>query len=447
MTDSLSTARTRNYLFQIKSSVIYKALAMVASFLTVPPMLHHLGAEVFGVWSTLLAVLSWVVFFDFGIGNGLKNKVAEALATGERREAAAYIASGYGLIGLIALGLWGCAMAASFLLPWQWVFNSTASNEETLRLMAQTSVTFLLLNFWLGMVGSLLGAVQRTDIIALGQMLSSCLTLFAVFVISRYAKATTVHFALAFGLSLALSNAALIVWFYRHFGDLCWKPAIETLHIRPLLSFGAQFFVIQIAVLVIFTTDKILIAQWVGPQFVTQYDLVFKIFNVVIFAHGVVSNPLWSAYTDAYKRQDFLWIRRMIRAQHRVFMATALVLVVLAFMVPWIIRIWVGDGVQIVGALIATLCLYSIVSVWNGMYAMITNGIGEIRVQMYTSVIAMLINVPLAYVLLKVFGLGVSAIVLSNVLSLLFGAVALPLQLARNKKLTGSRVWRCSLES
>jgi Na+-driven multidrug efflux pump len=72
------------------------------------------------------------------------------------------------------------------------------------------------------------------------------------------------------------------------------------------------------------------------------------------------------------------------------------------------------------------------------MYAMITNGIGEIRVQMYTSIIAMVLNVPLAWLLLKVFDLGVSAIVLSNVLSLFFGAIALPIQLSRNKHLTSS---------
>jgi O-antigen/teichoic acid export membrane protein len=173
----------------------------------------------------------------------------------------------------------------------------------------------------------------------------------------------------------------------------------------------------------------------VGPQFVTQYDLVFKIFSVVIFAHGVVSNPLWSAYTDAYQRRDYLWIRKMIRTQHWVFLATSLALVALAFLVRWIIAIWVGPGVQILDSLIVTLCLFSIVSVWNGMYAMITNGIGEIKVQMYTSVIAMLINVPLALLLLKVFDLGVSAIVLSNVLSLLFGAIALPWQLRRNRNL------------
>lgn len=438
MNDSISKARTRNYLFQIKSSVFYKAVAMGASFLAVPPMLHHLGAEVFGVWSTLLTVMSWVVFFDFGIGNGLKNKVAESLAIGNREEAAAYIATGYGLIGLVALAMWLVAMAAAVFIPWQWVFNSVAVEENTLRTTAQIAVTFLLLNFWLGMVSSLLGAVQKTGMIALGQMFANCLTLFSVLLIAHFTDGSMAYFAMAFGLSLALSNTALIVWFLRNYGDLCLPPAIRKLRVYPLLSFGAQFFIIQIAVLVIFTTDKLLIAQWVGPEFVTQYDLVFKIFSVAIFAHGMVSNPLWSAYTDAYKRQDYGWIRNMIRNQHLVFGATALALAVLAFVVPWIIQLWVGPDVKIVGSLIATLCLYSIVSVWNGMYAMITNGIGEIRIQMYTSVIAMVLNVPLAWVLLKVFDLGVSAIVLSNVLCLLFGAIALPIQLSNNKYLTRS---------
>lgn len=80
MTEAVSEERTRNYLRQIKGAVAYKAVAMASSFLAIPLMIGYLGQEQFGVWSTLLTVISWVVFFDLGVGNGLRNKVAESLA-------------------------------------------------------------------------------------------------------------------------------------------------------------------------------------------------------------------------------------------------------------------------------------------------------------------------------------------------------------------------------
>jgi O-antigen/teichoic acid export membrane protein len=102
MTEAVSRERTHNYLRQIKGAVVYRAVAMAASFITIPLMIGYLGQEQFGVWSTLLTVMSWIIFFDLGIGNGLRNKVAESLAKNERYEAGSYIASGYTLIGLIA---------------------------------------------------------------------------------------------------------------------------------------------------------------------------------------------------------------------------------------------------------------------------------------------------------------------------------------------------------
>ena len=39
----------------------------------------------------------------------------------------------------------------------------------------------------------------------------------------------------------------------------------------------------------------------------------FKLFSVITFAHALVSGPLWSAYTDAYHRGDFVWIEVSLR--------------------------------------------------------------------------------------------------------------------------------------
>jgi len=86
MSEAVSKERTHNYVRQIKGAVVYKAVAMAASFLAIPLMIRYLGQEQFGVWSTLLTVMSWIVFFDLGVGNGLRNKVAEALAKMIRRK-------------------------------------------------------------------------------------------------------------------------------------------------------------------------------------------------------------------------------------------------------------------------------------------------------------------------------------------------------------------------
>ena len=147
MVEAVSKERTHNYLRQIKGAVVYRVVALAASFIAIPLMINYLGQEQFGVWSTLLTVLSWIVFFDLGVGNGLRNKVAETLARGETKEASSYIASGYSIVGLMALVLWILLTVGAYFVPWQVVFNTETIQESTLRETFQIAVFFIILNF------------------------------------------------------------------------------------------------------------------------------------------------------------------------------------------------------------------------------------------------------------------------------------------------------------
>lgn len=409
---------------------MYRAVAVVASFLAMPLMIGYLGREQFGVWSTLLTVMSWVVFFDLGVGNGLRNKVSEALAKEEPGEAGKFIGSGYTLIGLIALGLWIAVTLGAYFVPWQIVFNTAAISEAVLRDTVQIAAFFIVLNFWLGLISALLGAVQRTSIIALGQLISNLLVLGFVYGLSKTTSASISNLALVYGMSLVTANVLLSLWFYRRRPELRPSIHLDKRHVRPLLAVGLQFFTIQLAVLVIFTTDKMLITQLFGPQHVTHYEVVFKLFSIVMFAHGLISTPLWSAYTDAFHRADFEWIGRMLRGQLSIYALIILLIGVLMVMADKIIALWIGKDFSIPAELVLMMALFVALSTWNNIYAMFVNGIGQIKIQLYTSIIAMAMNIPLSIFLAQHTGLGTSAIVLGTVCSLALPAVVLPVQVA-----------------
>ncbi len=428
MSEAVSTERTRNYIQQIKGAVAYKAIAMIASFLVVPLMIRYLGQERFGVWATLLTLMSWIVFFDLGIGNGLRNKVAGALAQDKRPEAASYIASGYSLMGLIALVLWLLITACSFVIPWQTVFNTKAIPEAMLRTTVQLATFFIVLNFWIGLIGALLGAVQRTSLTALGQLIANVLALVFVYILTRTASASISYMAVAYGTALVVANVLLSLWFYQSYPELRPKAHLDKQHIQPLLSVGLQFFSIQLAVLVIFATDKILITQLFGPLYVTQYEVVFKLFSIIILAHTLITTPLWSAYTDAYQRNDLAWIRHMLRKQLMIFGGIVAATCAMGIAAKPAIAIWIGGELEVTMPLVLGMGLFVMVLTWNNVYAMFINGTGQLRVQLYTAGAGMLLNIPLALLLTKYFGFGPSGVVLATCGSLLFSAVALPIQ-------------------
>jgi len=428
MSEVVSKERTRNYLRQIKGAVVYRVVAMGASFVAIPLMIGYLGQEQFGVWSTLLTVMSWIVFFDLGIGNGLRNKVAESLAKNERLEAGCYIASGYTLIGLIALLVWVLVTAGSYFVPWQSVFNTQSIPESMLRVTIQIATFFVVLNFWVGLIAALLGAIQKTSLVALGQVISNLLVLALVYILTKTTNASISHLALIYGLSLVTANVLLSLWFYQKHPELRPRPYLDKRHVRPLLSVGLQFFTIQLAVLVIFTTDKMLITQLFGPRYVTEYEIIFKLFSVITFAHGMISAPLWSAYTDAFHRNDFVWIKYMLNKQILVFAGVVLAVASMTFLAEYLIKLWIGRDIQVPIQLVTTIGLFVLISTWNNIFGTVLGGIGKIRLGSIYTVFTALLNIPLSYYFAVVLKLGVAGVVLGSVASISISSVLSPIQ-------------------
>lgn len=428
MNEAVSRERTHNYLHQIKGAVVYRALAMAASFLAIPMMIHYLGQEQFGVWSTLLTVMSWMVFFDLGVGNGLRNKVAESLAKEKKTEAAAYIASVYTLIGLIALGILAAVTAASYFVPWQVVFNTEAISESTLRETIQIAAFFIVLNFWIGLITALLNAVQRTSMVALGQLVTNLLLLVLVYFLERATDASITKLALIYGISIVSTNILLSYLFYKDHSELRPRVSLDRAHLSPLLTLGLQFFTIQFAVLIIFTTDKMLITQLFGPEYVTEYEVVFKLFSLITFAHTLISAPLWSAYTDAYHREDFGWIKSMLGKQMAIFLGIVTATCLLALLSKPIIKFWIGHEITVSYQMIVVIGLFVLISAWNNIFAILLNGISNIKLQLYTAVVAMSLNIPLSIFFAKHTEFGVSGIVVGTICSLMIASIALPVQ-------------------
>lgn len=426
-----SSKRTANYLRQVKGAAGYRIVATCVSFITLPVLIYYLGQEKFGIWTTLLSVLSWIVFLDLGIGNSLRNKVAETLINGEETKASQFIGAGYALVGLIALTVWCLLVISSYFINWQNFFNTTAISESSLRNVVQLSISFVLVNLCLGLISSLFSAVQMISITVLGQLFTNLILLGLVLFLSINSTESINNLALVYGISLVLPNIFMSLFFFKKYPHLSLKINFQKIYARSLLRVGAQFFIIQLAVLVITTTDRLLIIQFFGPEDVTLYEIVFKLFSVVIIVHGFISAPLWSAYTDAYQNKEIDWIRNMLHKQLLMFIGFLLVIAILMTFASLIIKTWIGENIRIPFQLIIAMGIFVAISIWNNIFAIFINGIGKIHVQFYTALIAMLVNIPVSIYLIRNTDLGISAVIAGACFSLALAAFVLPVQVHR----------------
>ena len=79
------TKDKRSYEIQknIVLSFLFKGISIIVSLVIVPLTLNYLNPTEYGVWLTLSSIMTWINLFDIGLGNGLRNKLTEALTLGD----------------------------------------------------------------------------------------------------------------------------------------------------------------------------------------------------------------------------------------------------------------------------------------------------------------------------------------------------------------------------
>ena len=108
-----------NLRLSVATNAGIKALALVVSLVSTPLMMSFFSNDaVLGAWFTVLSVLNWISFFDFGIGNGLRNDLTYALNKGDIEKARIVVSSSIFVLGAVVVALIPLGVAASTLIDW-----------------------------------------------------------------------------------------------------------------------------------------------------------------------------------------------------------------------------------------------------------------------------------------------------------------------------------------
>jgi O-antigen/teichoic acid export membrane protein len=407
----------------ILSLIFLKGYSVVVSFALIPLTLKLLDQYQFGVWITLFNVLSWISIFDIGIGNGLRNKFSEALAIGNLKEAKAYVSTAYFLmIGISVL------LIILFLIPWyivDWtkVFNVPKYLGEDLFLLVGIAFYLTSIQFTLKLIGTLLTASHRPSLSALIGTISNTLIFLTLLFLKPLVNGSLFAVGLIYmGVPLLVFIFASLYFFNHQFNEV--SPTIkffEKEKVRSLFSLGSQFFIIQIAVLVIFTTDSLIITHTLSPKEVTPYNVVLRYFGIVTMAVGIFMTPFWSAYTEAASKNEFNWIKSILKKQLKAMFFVFLLVLALLFSAKWLIPLWLQENISISPLLLIGMAGFTLVVVWNNVFSFLLNGLSITRVQTYTSLVGTLVNIPLSVYFAQIWGNG--GVILATIISISFFAV------------------------
>ena len=411
--------RTGSVVKNVGLGFVAKGLSILFSFIQIPLILSILDKTEYGIWITIFSVTGWLSFFDIGMGNGFRNQLTEALAVNDTDKAKKLVSTIY----ISMFGIFTCIIIlfiiASNYVPWVEIFNAPKRLETQLYYTVVISVSAAAINFVAGLVHIILAAKHQTGKSSMLFLIGQALTL--SFIIYYKGHQTGYSF---FILTTVLSVIPLLVnvginiyLFFSSYRNI----APSVIHYRKgyfkgLMNIGIMFFLIQISGLVMFETDSIIINQLYGPAEVTVYSIVYKYFSSVMLLFTIISAPLWTMYVDSYSSKDFSWIINNLKRMTYFFYGVIIILFLMNLAAPFIFSMWVGNAIQNSVSLNVLISIFMIVYIWGNIWVLPVNARGKIKVQMYLSITAAVINVP-AILLTNLFIHNINAVLIGNILS------------------------------
>lgn len=412
----------------ILASFFIKGGSIATGLILVPLTINYLNPTKYGLWITLSSIIGWFGFFDIGLGHGLRNRFAEALATGKDELARVYVSTTYATLSLII----GVVLVLFYMinpfLNWNRILNAgdDFALQKEIGILALVVFTFFCIRFVFKLITTILMADQRPAKASFFDLLGKVIAIALIFVLTKKTDGSLLY------LGIAMSSAPVFVlvlssaWFFNS-KYKAYRPSFKLVDFskaKDLLTLGVKFFIIHIAATVLYQTNNIIISHLFGPAQVTPYDVAFKYFSILMMGFFIILSPFWSAITEAWVKKEIAWIKKVVSKLIQIWGLSLVVGLIMLIFSPWIYKIWVGDKVTIPYTMSALVVAGIFLNAWNGIYSHFLNGVGKIKVQLYLGVSVAVLNVPLAILLGK--RMGIEGVLLANVILGAVGALVYP---------------------
>lgn len=410
--DSLLKGSERTVLLKknIVLSVMLKGINIIIVLLMVPMVIGYVNTTQYGIWLTLSSIIGWFYMCDMGLGMGLRNRFAESKARGDTLMARRYVSTTYAAVTVAVAVLLAILLPLNYFIDWTSVLNLPGEY----RLILSHTFIIMIICFGINMVAQTFNYMtsgdQRPAISMLISVADQAIVLIGIYLLTRITPAgegSLPHLAV---LSCAIPPCILIMVsaiLYR--GRYRWaSPSLSLARlslVKDILGMGAKFFAITLSTIMVFQLTNVIISRELGPESVTEYNIAFKYFNVLWLVFGIVLNPFWSAFTDAYTLGNYGWMRSTLRALERCALCMIPVTGVMLMLAPMAYRLWIGDSVTVsTSSNIAVAGYVSLLTIAN-VYLFPLNGIGKVTLQMCIYITSALVAFPVMSWMCRHYGI------------------------------------------
>lgn len=392
-------------------SVVVKVVALLISFFSVPIFSKYFKNEiVYGVWLTILSVINWVITFDLGLGNGMKNKLIQSLAKGDKKEGKRIVSSTYFSTAVIGFVLLIVGLLLINVVDLSAVLNIEDNTINPVALKMAFSVVFstIVFEFVLKNITQILQAFQKHALANFIPLVSTLLLQMFALIFNANAspesKLISLSFVYCVG-SLVPYIVISVIFFVKKFKDI--RPSLKYASFKvskSIMSLGLSFFVIQLSLMFLNSMDQFVLSNIFGPESVVYYTKYTKPFHIVITIASVLFGIIWAKVCELVSLNKIYEVRKSLKQVILMDIgAIALCFIMFVFLQP-IMDLWLGTSTIRIDYKIALFILiFTSENILVNSFSSILNGFQFLKPQAIPICICAILKIPLIYLIHYLF--------------------------------------------
>ncbi len=426
----------------IAGSLVLKCVSILVSLQIVPLTIGYVNPAKYGIWLTLSSIIAWLSYFDLGFAHGFRNRFAEAKAKGDIKLAREYVSTTYAVLFLLFSVILTITLVVNRYLDWSNILKIDGIYNDELHIVFGLLACFFCLNIVGSVFTTMLMADQKPALASLIQTGGQVLALGCIYILTKITSGSLGALAFAFsGIPcLLLILVSVILFNGKRYKAV--SPLISYVRFsltKKILGLGGQFFVIMVSMLFIYQIINIVLSRVEGPEAVTQYNIAYKYFNVLNMLFTIILTPFWSAFTDAYTKHDYKWMRNIVKKLEKLWLLCIPSLILLVLCSDFLYKWWIGDSIVIPFSLSVCMAIFILFYSSANLYMILINGTSNVRLQLIINVCFAVISIPSIHIFCRLW--GVQGVLFVPTMTLIVLTLVGKIQIMKIVNNTATGIW------
>lgn len=382
----------KNLLFFKNSffNYITTSLTIVINLFLIPLMLSVLGKESFGIWQTILSIISLVSLLNFGLGNGLRNLITKLKVQNSENIGDAIGATIKKISKIIFFTALVLIPTVYFFIRPDSLFINSHVLESEIKYSILVFLCFFLLNIILSLSNSVAYGLHKSYLTGVMQLsyLTICYAL--IIILGHFYVLNLINISFIFGLTQSVIYFVFL--FYQNYKFKLNINFNNNYDLKETSSLSFNFFIAQALALVFLSVDNFVISSTLGPNDTAEFSVVNKIYFTLISLFSVLLIHFWNSVTEAFEKKEMQWIYSTIKILLAITTIVFIAGLIIAFFQESILNLWLGTNVFHITSL--TFYLFSIYTLFhcvNAVFVNIQNGLGFLKIQIFSTFLSLML--------------------------------------------------------